>query len=120
FWVYCLWLVVLYGLEVAVMLQVVGGRMEGHVPVRVEAPPLTDPASVIPIMEVVVGRFQHGEPSHVEQIVEATRFNARAVELILAALADDGLLHRVDDAGGLAYVLARPPDRITTADLLRV
>ena len=42
------------------------------------------------------------------------------VELILAVLTDDGLLHRMDDAGGPSYVLARPPDRITTADLLRV
>ena len=119
-WVYFLWLVVLYGLEITVMLQVVGGRMDKGVPVRREAPPLTDPASVIPLVRVVADRFEKSLAADPDDIVSLTRLDPRAVELMLGMLTEDGVLHEVEREGRTGYVLARPPDRITTDELLSV
>ena len=119
-WVYFLWLVVLYGLEITSMLQIVGGRMDKGMPVRGELPPMVEPAGVIPLMQVVAERFDKGLSTEPEHIVEATRFNRRAVDVMLAALTEEILLHFVDRGAGAAYALARPPDRITTGELLRI
>ena len=39
---------------------------------------------------------------------------------MLDGLTKDGVLHRVETAGTEGYALARPPDRVTTGELLAV
>lgn len=119
-WIYFLWLVVLYGLEITSVLQTVGRRLDGRLPERGELPPLVDPAAVIPMMQVIAERFEGGRVTTSDELVDRTRCPRRAIELMLDALVADGVLHRVETAGESGYALARPPDRINTGQLLRV
>ncbi|MBN1342030.1 MAG: YihY/virulence factor BrkB family protein, partial [Phycisphaerae bacterium] len=92
-WIYFVWLVVLYGLEITSVLNIVGGRMDKGVPVRGEMPVVMDPAAVVPLMQAVAERFRGGLSTRPSDIVEATRFSPRAVDLMLSSLADAGVLH---------------------------
>ena len=119
-WIYVLWLIVLYGLEITHMLQVVGGRMDGEIPVHTEMPPLTDPATVVPVMHVIAESFAKGQSTSVEQIVDQTKINHRVVELLLDQLVKKGFIHCLDQDEATTYSLARPPEKINTGEILEV
>ncbi len=112
FWVYVMWLLVLFGLELTSALQAVGVRMVQSIPDRPRIPPVMDPALVVPMLRVVGERFEKGQPTDARHIMQATHINERAIELVLAALAKKGLLHRVEPADRPTFTLARPPARI--------
>lgn len=118
-WVYLLWLVVLFGMELTRILQVVGMRMDQHIPDRPQLPPVVDPASVVPVMQVIADRFREGKTAGVTSISEGSNVNERVIELMLAELLAAGMVHQVDGEG-LRYTLARPPDQIAAADLIRI
>ncbi len=120
FWIYILWLIVLYGLELTSLLQFVGNRLDGTMPHRPDLPPLTDPASIVPVAQVVADRFARGLATSRDAVVEETQLPERAIELMLEALAKDGILHRVEADAEQAFTLSRPPDSISTAELLRI
>jgi len=120
FWVYLLWVIVLYGLEVTSLLQTVGKRMGGEIPVRQELPALTDPASIIPVMQVIANQFDSGRKIPVSDLVEETGLHERAVTLMVDALVSGGIVHRIEDEEEPCYALARPADSITTSELLRI
>jgi len=120
FWIYFLWVIVLYGLELTSLLQVVGNRLDGVMPHRAELPALTDPAGIVPVVRVVAHRFTRGLTTTQDVIVEETQLPERAVDMMLDALAEKGLLHRVEDGDAPAFTLSRPPESISTADVLRV
>ncbi len=120
FWIYFLWVIVLYGLELTSLLQFVGNRLDGAMPHRAELPPLTDPAGIVPVVQVVADRFAKGLTTTRDTIVEETQVPERAVALMLDALTSKGVLHRVEDDDAQAYALSRPTDSISTAALLRI
>lgn len=119
-WIYFLWLVVLYGLEITNTLQIVGGRMDAGLPARTEAPSVVDPVCIIPIVQITADRFAQGKTARPEDIVEATRIHPHVVELLAGALRDAGVFHEVDLGGERGYSLARPPDSIRTGELLQI
>lgn len=120
FWVYLLWLIVLYGLELTSLLQVVGKRLDGKLPDRGELPPLTDPASIVPLMKVIAQHFAGGKAATAADLSEETGLVPRVVSLMTAALQEAGFVHRVGEEDEERFALARPVDRISTADLLAV
>lgn len=118
-WVYVMWVVVLFGLEIAMALQVVRVRMgQPVIPEKPPLPPMMDPALVLPLMEVIAQRFREGQTIDAAQIVESTRINERAVDVLLATLTERGYLHRVEGRGSTAYVLAKPPESMAASELL--
>ncbi len=120
FWIYFLWLIVLYGLELTSLLHLVGHRMDGKVPVRRELPPLTDPAGIIPVVQVVATRFKDGLATTADEVVERTGLCAAPVTIMLDALVEHGILHRLDKEGEAAFAVTRPIESITTSDLLAI
>ena len=119
-WIYLLWMIVLYGLELTNLVQVVGRQMAGTLPTQTRLPPLTDPADIVPVTQVVAGRFAEGMTTSVDHIVERTRLNAGVVTLMLAALADAALLRRVENGDDETFALGRPAEAISTKELLEV
>jgi len=107
-----MWLLVLFGLELTSALQAVGVRMVQSIPDRPRIPPVMDPALVLPMLRVVGERFEKGEATDARHIMQATHISERAIELVLAALATKGLLHRVEPSDRATFTLARPPQRI--------
>jgi membrane protein len=120
FWIYFLWLIVLYGLEVTRLVQIVGSRMDDPATTREEWPPVVDPASAIPVAEVIAERFERGLSTSADEVVEATRFGRRSVNAILESLVETGVLHRLEQQDEPTYTLARPSSQVTTGELLAI
>ncbi len=119
-WIYVVWLVVLFGLEITRLLQTVGWGADKALPTHARVPPLTDPAAVIPLMRTVASRFEEGQTTSADDVVERTGLSERVVGVLFDALAEARLLRRVDQEGESAFTLARPADAITTRELLEV
>jgi len=119
FWVYLMWLVILFGLEVSATLQSLGGRTLEEVERERRPTGLVDPASVLTVMEVVAERFGESAASTTSQITEATGLAEATVHLIVTRLIEAGLLHRLDREDG-AVSLARPPEGIAASELIDV
>jgi membrane protein len=119
FWVYLMWLVVLFGLEVAATLQSLGGRTLEEVERTRRPTGLVDPASVLTVMEVVAERFGASTATTADQVAETTGLAEATVQMILQRLHEAGLIHRLDREDG-AVSLARPPERITAEELIEV
>ncbi len=120
FWVYLMWLVVLFGLEVASTLQALSGRR--HIPQRQEASGIVDPTSVLAVMRVVAERFGLSTPTTVRDIVTAAGIATPVAERMLDELVRAGLLHRINGADGEAsgFSLTRPADAIDAAAVIEV
>ena len=118
FWVYLLWLVVLFGLEVCQVLVRSGGReLEA---IRTErAPSIVDPSAVLLVAGVVAARFADGRPSTAAAVSGRTGLPSRAVEPMLERLTEAGVLHRIAGEEG-AFTFARPPEEVPAADLLGI
>jgi membrane protein len=119
FWVYLMWLVVLFGLEVSATLQSLGGRTLEEVERKRRPTGLVDPASVLTVMEVIAERFGESAATSTSQITEATGLAEATVQLIVQRLIEAGLVHRLDREDG-AVSLARPPERIAAGELIEV
>ncbi|MCC6951601.1 MAG: YihY family inner membrane protein [Phycisphaerales bacterium] len=131
-WVYLSWLIILFGLQLAYSMQTYWQASAKGLTLSVLAalgliedpnpagrPRLIDPASILAALAAVAERFRDGKSSDHNHIAEATGLHEKAVALMLARLADDGLLLPVSGSSGRleAYALARPPE---TIDALRV
>jgi membrane protein len=119
FWVYLMWLVVLFGLEVSATLQALHGRDLDDISRKREATRLVDPASVLIVMEVITERFHTARPTTVRQIAEATSISETAITRMLRRLIDAGLIHRLDGKDG-AVSLAKPPEHVSAAQLVEI
>jgi len=119
FWVYLMWLVVLFGLEVSATLQSLGGRTLEDVERERRPTGLADPASVLTVMEVIAERFGTSAATTTSQITEATGLAEATVQVIVRRLIEAGLLHRLDRADE-AVSLARPPAGIAASELIDV
>ena len=120
FWIYLMWLVVLFGLEVSFTIQAVHGRRiedleEKRTPVRT----LIDPASVVTVMEVVSEQFASGKPASTREIADQTLLPESAIRQMVDELVDEGLVHRLDGAAA-GVVLARPPEQISADSLIEI
>lgn len=119
FWVYLMWLVVLFGLEVAATLQMLGGRHLDELESEVEPTGMVDPASVVLVMEVVVDRFHQGKPTSARGVAELTEIAEPTVSRMFDQLVERGLLHRLEHDENLVG-LARPPEKILASELVGV
>ncbi len=120
FWVYVMWLIILFGLEISATLQNLGGRrnMEEMEQKRPRYG-MIDPASVLLVMEVIAERFREGKPASARQISEQTAIPSSIVSEMIERLTAAGLVHRVDHDETCA-TLAKPPDQISAEHLIEV
>ncbi|MCP4190869.1 MAG: YihY family inner membrane protein [Planctomycetaceae bacterium] len=119
FWVYLMWLVVLFGLEVSAITQAMhGGRFAVHGPLSSFAM-VVEPTTVVLLTETVARNFEAGESSTVDDLVDATSLPKGLVEEMAEQLTKNRILHEV--AGSKpAYTLARAPDQVSAAELIQV
>ena len=118
FWVYVMWLIVLFGLEVSAALQMLGGRRLEEIEAS-RSTGMLDPASVLLVMEVVARHFESSQPTTARQVADELYIAESTVLMMFEELVDAGILHRVDrDEGSVA--LARPPGQITADELIEL
>jgi membrane protein len=119
FWVYLMWLIVLFGLELSTTLQMLGGRRLDEMERARQSLGLVDPAAVVTVMEAVARRFEEAHPVTSRQIADDTLLAESTVQPLLERLAEAGFIHRLDREDG-AVSLARPPDKITADELIEL
>ena len=119
FWVYLMWLAVLFGLEVAAILQALPGRRLEELERERKAEALVDPAAVMGVMEVIGERFMLGQSSSLVQLCERTGLPEVAVSKMLSGLAMENLVHRLEGPTD-TVTLARSPDQISGVQLLEI
>ena len=119
FWVYLMWLVVLLGLEVSAILQRVAGRSLQEMEQARSRTGIVEPASVLTVMEIIARRFGDSRTTTTADVAQDTGISEQMVEMMIGRLIEAGHLHRLAGESG-AVNLARPPERIATADLMEV
>ena len=116
FWVYVMWLIVLFGLEVSASLQMLRGRrleeLEGN------RTGLVDPTSVLLVMQVVARYFEASHATNAGEIADEVSMSEQTVILMLDHLTTAGIVHRLDQDGSIA--MARPPDQVSAGELLDI
>ena len=115
-WVYLMWLVVLFGLLTATILQ--GFTRHGRGFAAYEDRDVFEPTSAIACFETVVAGFARGKPATLEQVVRTCSVSPGAARDLLAIFQRNGLVHRVDGSEG-RFVPARPPETVRRAEVLR-
>ena len=119
FWVYAMWLIVLFGLAVASAVQkFAGGVVEEESEMR-SWQRITDPGAIVAVMEVVAERFTEGQPTSARDGADALGLEERTVVVMLEALTDGGLLHRVEGESG-SFALAVPLASLAVDRLLDI
>lgn len=119
FWVYVTWLIVLFGLVWTYSVQ----NFQGRVPTRAEDEAVTvtgDPAWMLPIMVEVARGFEEGERITMAVLVERLGLPDRAVHQMCEVLTEAGLLLSSDGEGKTVLVPARPAEKISAAEVMKL
>jgi len=117
-WTYAMWICILFGVEVAAIVQRLGGRHEVDEMERVRPrSTLLDASSVLLLMEAVAEGFEAGRAVPLATLVEDTGLPEPVAAEILEKLAREGFVHRVA-TNVAAYTLARPPHDISAESLV--
>jgi len=101
FWLYIMWLTVLFGVEVAAALQKFSGGTIGEDEDLAETAHLiTDPGTLVAIMQIIAARFGEGSTTSARDLADELRIEERTVTYMLDALVDARLLHWLDRQDG--------------------
>ena len=86
FWVYLMWLVVLFGLEISSILQTVQGRSLEDIEPQRPAMGLVDPAAVVSVMQVAAEQFQSARTATIGDLCQTTGLPEPIVSRIVTRL----------------------------------
>jgi len=117
FWVYLMWLVILFGLEVSATIQTLQGRTLEELEQKRPQNGLVDPVSVVNVMEIVTERFAESRSTTAREIADETHIAETIVCQILDRLVRARLLHRLEQE---EYSLACPPEQISADRLIDI
>ena len=117
FWLYAMWLIVLGGLQAAVLWDVFGKRGWEQLSLD-EGPTLADPGVAVAIMQQVVINYKSETPATLTNVSKSVGLSSSVTHMLLGRLLERGLLLYVAD--GEKYVPAKPASEILLADALRV
>jgi len=120
-WVYLTWIIVLVGLQSAYYLQ--HGRFNTvPQPAEMLETGIVDASSSLLVMGGLARRFEDGQPASARELAELSGMQEGVARQILSALAEAGLVLRIpgEDEEEPAYTLARPADRISAEEVLKI
>ena len=118
-WTYVVWLLVLFGVEVAWLFQHRHSLLDAQR--RMAADPhhsrrTPDAFFALSVMAAITAQFERrGGPSHPDELVAVTGGDPRQVQTVLVVLQDAGFIVLNPDRGALP---ARPPEQIPAAEVL--
>ncbi|MEM9825372.1 MAG: YhjD/YihY/BrkB family envelope integrity protein [Planctomycetota bacterium] len=120
FWIYVTWLIVLFGLILTQALQTFHGAVPSTRTRDGDALPKGDPDWMLPIMAEIARAFESGQVVTLQALADELGLSSRIVNEMTIKLLDHGFVRKVgvgagDDDG---YVLARPAEKITIAEIL--
>ena len=116
FWLYLNWLIVLFGLEIAFILQAMKGRVFERKDPR-GALDSADPQWLLPVVAAIARGFAAGSPVGRQALAEDLDLRLASVAELVERLEAEGLVQQVTRRGteDVGLTLALPPDRIPLA-----
>jgi membrane protein len=117
-WLWVTWLLVLFGLEITATIQALHGEGLEHLPAFGGHDDFVDVRWVLPLAAAVALSFRRGELPDTDQLAESVALPRRPVRRLLGALAEAGLLHRVEEKRRAGWSLARPPEGLPVLELI--
>lgn len=118
FWMYLMWMFVLFGLEIASIIQTLRGRGVEVLVDGDEAAARLDPSAVVRIVQTVASGFAEGRATSIDDLVQTHRLETGTLRRLIARLEQAGLVARLEDPDRI--VLARPADTIDVAQVLQI
>lgn len=118
FWMYLMWMFVLFGLEIASIIQTLRGRGIEVLVDGDEAATRLDPSAVVRIVRTVAEGFAEGRATSIDDLVQAHRLETGTLRRLVARLEQAGIVARLEDPDRI--VLARPADSIDVAQVLQI
>lgn len=117
FWVYSMWLIVLFGLQVSSLLNILMNRQTRRIAL---AGPLRsfDPRLAVMAMEWFSERYRCAQPGHLAGLADAIEIDQSTAKHLIDCLARAGLIIRVGTEG--MVLPARPLELIRIEDALAV
>lgn len=119
FWMYIMWLVILFGLEVSATIQTLQGRTLEELESKRPQTGLVDPTALVSVMEIATQRFIQGQSVTIRELADETGTPETLVAKIIDRLVQHGFVHRVDGPEE-AVALARVPDQISADRLIEI
>ncbi len=119
FWVYLMWLVILFGLQVSATLQRLRGRSLDEIDPPQKWTIVVDPTSVLTVMEIIAEQFVAGHPVASRKVAELSALPEPSVVRIVERLVDEGWLHRVE-LPETAVTLAKPLEQMNAKEFLEI
>lgn len=117
FWVYAMWLIVLFGLQVSSLLNALLSndrvRSQSSHPLRT-----LDPALVVSAMEHICTRHQEGKAATFDSLMDELAVESEAAHQLCGLLAAHELVLLIPETGQV--VPARSADQVRVADVLRI
>lgn len=117
FWVYAMWLIVLFGLQVSSLLN----ALMSHERVREvlsRQSSTFEPAIAVQAVAWICDRFQRGEPATLEELTRTLHLDLLTATRLVELLAEANVVLHIAENGRL--LPARSSDAIRVADALRV
>ena len=119
-WVYLTWIIVLVGLQVSYYLQH-GRHQTVAQPAEVQEPAIVDPSASLMLMGALARSFEAGKPSPAAELAARVGVQPGIIRQMLSSLAEAGVALRIPgEDGDDRYTLARPTDKISAEEVLRI
>jgi membrane protein len=115
FWVYLLWTFTMVGLQIAYILQHFTILKRRHAYQKTGTSLITDLNWIFPLAVLLVRKFHEGKSVTSIAAADALNIPSEITSELLRGMEQSKIVHRV---GTNAFALARPPEKITGAELL--
>jgi YihY family inner membrane protein len=111
FWVYLMWLAILFGAELAALMQAIRGRNRETGVIQ-----QLSPEAMLVAMRTIAERFRRGESVPLGELAGIAHLPTLVASAMVDRLEDEGYVRRVGDDNGV--MLARPAESIELARIL--
>jgi membrane protein len=117
-WMYLLWLLVLFGLELTYTLQAMKDQQFKHEINKLTDDMLIDPTWLIPLVAKIADAFDTGEIVTELELSKALNLAPKTIQRLLTKLEEAGIVRYVDSPGTRGHTLARPADQVPLAEVV--
>ncbi len=117
FWVYAMWLIVLFGLQVSSLLHAL--MSHGRIRCLLSHPSSTfEPAIAVAAMDWICDHYVQGTPAEVPALSDELKIDLSTATRLTDLFAESGIVIRIHETGRI--IPARPVDSISVAEVLKI